>query len=30
MIAQLPPTSNLITRDAELPRIQQRLSGYSR
>ena len=30
MIAGLPPRSNLITRDAELPRIQQRLSGYSR
>ena len=30
LIAQLPPRSNLVTRDAELPRIQQRLSGYSR
>ena len=30
MIAELPPRSNLITRDAELSRIQQRLSGYSR
>jgi predicted Zn-dependent protease len=29
-IQQLPPRENLIARDAQFPRIQQRLAGYGR